>query len=432
MSFTPTILYEDNHLLVVEKPVNMPVQADASGDRDLLTALKTYIKEKYSKPGEAYLGLVHRLDRPVGGVMVFAKTSKAAARLTSQFKGREAQKRYTAIVEGYPRPTAELNDWLCKDESTNTVSVVTEDAKGAKAAALRYTLLRQEGKLSLLDVEPRTGRPHQIRVQLSHANLPILGDQRYNHYSETGSQIRLWAYSLTVKHPTTGETMSFFSMPKWKEFKTQLKYLPAYSVCCAVFENDELLIVDKKSGVEVEEGLTAELSAIESELYTVHRLDANTEGLVVFAKNEAARDRLTEEFRERRVHKCYHAVVTGYMAGAGKLTDYALKDEKNATVRICDANTPGAAVMETEFVCMNARQNPDLTLVKLLPKTGRTHQLRVQLANVNHPIVGDDKYGNRTMNRELKARRQLLLAKSIDIDGVFAESCKEFDLDLFG
>ena len=120
----PHILYEDNHLLVVEKPENLPVQADASGDADLLSLCKAYVKEKYQKPGEAYLGLVHRLDRPVGGVMIFARTSKAAARLTAQFKDRRAKKRYVAIVDGDAPAFSECVDWLLKDESTNTTRVV--------------------------------------------------------------------------------------------------------------------------------------------------------------------------------------------------------------------------------------------------------------------------------------------------------------------
>ncbi|MBQ9924151.1 MAG: RNA pseudouridine synthase, partial [Clostridia bacterium] len=199
------VLYEDNHLLVVKKPPNVPVQADASGDEDLLTACKGYIKEKYQKPGEVYLGLVHRLDRPVGGVLVFARTSKAAARLTEQFSAHRAQKRYAAVVEGSAPGEGRLFDWLLKNEGTNTTSVVKEGTSGAKAARLSFRTLARDGGSSLLDVDLETGRPHQIRVQLSHAGLPIRGDQRYNPRAKVGEQIRLWAYALTIAHPTLKE-----------------------------------------------------------------------------------------------------------------------------------------------------------------------------------------------------------------------------------
>ena len=173
------ILYEDNHLLVVEKPVNLPVQADSSGDEDLLTLLKAYLRARYDKPGEAYLGLVHRLDRPVGGVMAFAKTSKAAARLTAQFHSHEAKKRYAAIVAGHPKPQESLTDWLYKDEATFSSRVVPAGTPGAKEARLRYALIGQAQETALLDIELDTGRPHQIRVQLIHAGYPVYGDQRY-------------------------------------------------------------------------------------------------------------------------------------------------------------------------------------------------------------------------------------------------------------
>ena len=167
------ILYEDNHLLVVEKPVNLPVQADSSGDEDLLSLLKAYLRSHYGKPGEAYLGLVHRLDRPVGGVMVFAKTSKAAQRLSAQFNTHEAKKRYTAIVSGRPDAQEHLTDWLYKDETTFSSRVVPRGTDGAKEARLSYSLLGQAEKTALLDIELYTGRPHQIRVQLLHAGYPI-------------------------------------------------------------------------------------------------------------------------------------------------------------------------------------------------------------------------------------------------------------------
>ena len=139
------IIYEDNHLLVVEKPPNMPVQEDASGDIDLLRTLKAYIKEKYNKPGDVYLGLVHRLDRPVGGVMVFARTSKAAARLSAQFSKKQSMKCYAAIVCGEVKPEDSLFDYLVRDEKTNTTSVASETAQGAKPARLRYRRVAKKG-----------------------------------------------------------------------------------------------------------------------------------------------------------------------------------------------------------------------------------------------------------------------------------------------
>ncbi|MGN0784087.1 MAG: RluA family pseudouridine synthase, partial [Candidatus Aphodomorpha sp.] len=207
------ILYEDNHLLVVEKPVNVPVQADVTGDDDLLSMCRRYIKEAYNKPGEAFVALVHRLDRPVGGVMVFARTSKAAARLTAQFKGHTAKKRYAAVVEGCPPAGKRLVDYLLKDERTHSSAVVPEGTEGAKRAELRYQKLAECGGRALLDIELFTGRPHQIRVQLAHDGYPILGDQRYNPAAKPGTQICLWAYALTIQHPTLGEEMTFFSLP---------------------------------------------------------------------------------------------------------------------------------------------------------------------------------------------------------------------------
>ena len=319
------VLYEDNHLLVVEKPANVPVQADASGDEDLLSACKGYIKEKYQKPGEVYLGLVHRLDRPVGGVMVFARTSKAAARLTEQFSAHRAQKRYAAIVEGSAPAEARLSDCLLKNESTNTTSVVKEGTPGAKPARLSYrTLMRADG-LSLLDVDLQTGRPHQIRVQLSHSGFPIKGDQRYNPSARVGDQIRLWAYALTIAHPTLKEPMTFYALPPFSEFPTAVKYLPAFRACSAVYEDEDMLVADKNAGVEVETDLVSELSAISSPLYPVHRLDANTVGLVVLARTEDAEERLLDAFARHETGKVYEAILVGAPSKReGTLVQYGL------------------------------------------------------------------------------------------------------------
>lgn len=421
------ILYEDNHLLVVEKPVNLPVQADASGDPDLLGTLKAYVKERYNKPGEAYLGLVHRLDRPVGGVMVFARTSKAAARLSEQFRSHKAKKRYVAVVEGCPKPSDSLCDFLVKDERTNTSRVVPAGTAGAKEARLQYRCLAREGGLALLDVSLDTGRPHQIRVQLAHAGLPILGDQRYNKAAAAGTQIRLFAYALTLTHPTLGEPLRFFARPNWAEFALQLRFLPASEVCSAVFMDERLLIVDKQAGVEVEGELMAELSAVESELWPVHRLDANTEGLVAFARSEAARDALLEAFRLHETEKSYEAVVVGApKEAAARLCHYAVKDEAAGRMRLCPKGTAGAVTMELAYRVREERNG--LSLLEICLFTGRTHQIRVQLAAIGCPVLGDDVYGDREANKRYGQRRQLLLAKRLTVLGVSAESQKALSL----
>ena len=422
------VLYEDNHLLVVEKPENIPVQADASGDADLLSIAKAYIKEAYQKPGEVYLGLVHRLDRPVGGVMVFARTSKAAARLTAQFKDRRAEKRYVAIVEGDPKPNAECVDWLKKDESTNTTYVVREGTPDAKKAILRYRTLAKANGTALLDVMLFTGRPHQIRVQLSSRNLPIKGDMRYHPHAKPGTQIRLWAYKLSLSHPTTGETLTFFSTPPWNEFPAALKLLPAGSVCCGVYYDDDLLVADKYAGAEVEGALLGELSAIFDPLYPVHRLDANTEGLVVFARTEAMRDRLLEAFSRHETEKIYHAVTVGCPKD-GRYVHYAQKDVEDAYMRLCRKDDPNALRMESEVRVLERKGGLALVEVRLL--TGRTHQIRVQLAALGCPVLGDDKYGDRGANKRYRKRRQMLLAKKLTILDRTFESCKQFDLNDF-
>lgn len=201
------ILYEDNHLLVVEKPVNIPVQADISGDDNLLDMLKTYLKEKYNKKGNVYLGLVHRLDRPVGGVMVFAKTSKAASRLSSQVKNHELKKQYHAIICGNINEKGNFIDKLLKNEKENIVSV----NPNGKEARLSYEKVGLKDNLSLVKINLETGRSHQIRVQFSYHGYPLYGDQKYNRKSKKGEQISLWATKLTIKHPITKEELSFES-----------------------------------------------------------------------------------------------------------------------------------------------------------------------------------------------------------------------------
>ncbi|MFW3455176.1 RluA family pseudouridine synthase [Aerococcus viridans] len=197
------ILYEDNHLLLVQKPVNIPVQGDQSGDKDLLTYLKEDIKYRYQKPGNVYLGLVHRLDRPVGGAMVFAKTSKAASRLSDQVRRNDMGRTYYAVVHGRPKQASNrLVDYLYKNRQKNIVSIVSKNHKEGKKAVLDYTVIVSKDGLSLVSVQLQTGRPHQIRVQLAGMGTPIWGDQKYGQqYSQVGQQIALWATSLTLEHP---------------------------------------------------------------------------------------------------------------------------------------------------------------------------------------------------------------------------------------
>lgn len=217
------ILYEDNHLLVVIKKPNIPVCADESHDLDLLTSLKQYIKEKYHKPGAVYLGLVHRLDRPVGGVMVFAKTSKAASRLSEQVRKNELKKEYMAVVTGQIAKCGQYEDRLLKNSKTNITKV---DKKG-KISILEYELLKydQNSNYSLVKINLKTGRSHQIRVQFASRSHYLYGDQKYNPFAKAGEQIALCATKLSFVHPTTKEQLSFsISLPDsypWNIFKVE-------------------------------------------------------------------------------------------------------------------------------------------------------------------------------------------------------------------
>ena len=210
------VIYEDNHIIVVKKQPNIPSQADKTADMDMLTLIKEYIKEKYDKPGKVYLGLVHRLDRPVGGVMVFAKTSKAASRLSDQVREKVFKKKYLAVVDGkFEESTGVLEDYLYKDERNNMSKVVSKDKKNAKLAKLDYEVLKynEVKNLSLLKINLHTGRHHQIRVQLSNFKHSIFGDQKYGTRGK-GKQIALWSYYLEIVHPVTKERMEFEDLPE--------------------------------------------------------------------------------------------------------------------------------------------------------------------------------------------------------------------------
>ena len=203
------VIYEDNHLLVVRKPFNVPVQADSSGDEDLLSILKGYIKKKYNKPGNVYLGLVHRLDRPTEGIMVFARTSKAAKRLSSQICNHEFKKSYVAVICGKVYESGRLSDKLLKDNKTN----ISKVSPLGKIAILNYEFLEYKNGLSLVKIDLETGRSHQIRVQFSSRGFPLYGDYKYN--TKPSGNLALFAYALEFTHPVTKERLKFsLDLPK--------------------------------------------------------------------------------------------------------------------------------------------------------------------------------------------------------------------------
>ena len=208
----PDVLYEDNHVLVAVKPPNMLSQADNTGDTDLLSLLKEYIRVEYNKPGNVYLGLVHRLDRPVGGLMVFARTSKAASRLSEQMRRHEMGREYLCVAVGEAEDTFTLTDYLWKDPIQNRVTVCEADRKGAQRAELHGRCIDRREGTSLCALKLETGRKHQIRAQMSNVGLPLWGDNKYGG-GIPGQQIALWGYKLTFVHPVTHRVMRFYSMP---------------------------------------------------------------------------------------------------------------------------------------------------------------------------------------------------------------------------
>ena len=218
------ILHEDNQIIVVLKPQNVACCPDESGDDNLFDCIKRYIKTTYNKPGNVFLGLVHRLDRPTGGVMVFAKTSKAASRLSEQMKNGGFEKRYLAVLCGVPsRKQATLENYLKKNTVNNMVFVCTQTEDGAKFASLDYEIKQEVAGLSLAEVNLHTGRTHQIRVQMASINCPVYGDMRYGGEKAVKGKLALWAYSLRLTHPTTGERLRFIAEPPkeegiWKKF----------------------------------------------------------------------------------------------------------------------------------------------------------------------------------------------------------------------
>ncbi len=219
-----TILYEDNHIIVVMKPQGLPSCGDESGDDNMLEQVRRYVKEKYNKPGNVYIGLIHRLDRPTGGVMVFAKTSKAASRLAEQMRNGDFEKKYLAVLVGTPKePKGTLVNYLKKNPVNNMVYICTQTTDGAKMASLEYRVLEEKGGYCLADIKLHTGRTHQIRVQMAGFSHPVYGDMRYGGENAKKGNLALWAYSLTFTHPVTKERLRFMLEPPaenvpWKNF----------------------------------------------------------------------------------------------------------------------------------------------------------------------------------------------------------------------
>ncbi len=214
------VLYEDNHIIVVLKPINVLSQSDITGDLDMLTMVKNYVKEKYNKPGNVYIGLVHRLDRPTGGIMVFARTSKAAKRLSEQIKKKEFKKSYLAVVRNLKNDRGILENYIKKVDNS---SVITDEENG-KYAKLYYEKIKDKNNLSLVKIDLETGRHHQIRVQFKNINSPLYGDQKYGIKDK--EQLALFAYKLEFIHPVTKENLVFKIYPNYgifKEFKECFK-----------------------------------------------------------------------------------------------------------------------------------------------------------------------------------------------------------------
>ncbi|MDE6471811.1 MAG: RluA family pseudouridine synthase [Clostridia bacterium] len=209
------VLYEDNHVIVVVKPCNIPSQADSSGDKDMLTIVKEYLINKYDKVGDAYVGLIHRLDRPTGGVMVFAKTSKSASRLSEEIKSGEFEKKYLCVTCGVPKQrNGQLKHYLKKNQAKNIVQIVPQATDGAKLALLDYSFLQEVKGFSLFKIALHTGRSHQIRVQMASLGLPLFGDSKYGALPATFKHnLGLWATEVKFIHPTTKETMTFIVHP---------------------------------------------------------------------------------------------------------------------------------------------------------------------------------------------------------------------------
>ncbi len=212
------ILFEDNHLIAVNKPHGQLVQADEGGELSLLDEVKGLIKERDQKPGNVFVGLLHRLDRPVGGVVLFAKTSKAASRLSNQFRQHTIHKVYWAVVEGCPTSLeGEVVQWLVKDKDENIVTAFDHEVENSQKAELRYKVLKA-GANSLVEIYPKTGRPHQIRVAMATLGCSIVGDLKYGAQTKLNHNIALLARSLSFDHPVSKDRITVTAQPSLEIF----------------------------------------------------------------------------------------------------------------------------------------------------------------------------------------------------------------------
>jgi 23S rRNA pseudouridine1911/1915/1917 synthase len=216
------VLFEDNHCIAVNKPHGQLTQSDYTGDVSLMRDVRAFIKERDAKPGDVFIGLLHRLDRPVGGIVLFAKTSKGASRLSEQFRARRVHKTYLAVVEGSPKAASgEVRHWLRKDDSANIVRVVPPGTADAKEAMLTYRVLRTVGGRSLVEVKPETGRPHQIRVAVSSLGTPIVDDAKYGAstaHGEIAGGIPLFASKLEFFSPVGDNPVTVEATPTHEAF----------------------------------------------------------------------------------------------------------------------------------------------------------------------------------------------------------------------
>lgn len=223
----PRVIYEDNHLLIVEKPTGWLVQGDETGDSTLTDWGTEYIRKKYKKPGNVFCQPCHRLDRPVGGLVTFARTSKALERMNKLFRDHEIEKSYLAVVQGTPSSSEkELVHWLDKDSQRNIAKAYDKQKGKSKRASLSYRMVASHGKVSLLEIKPKTGRPHQIRVQMKANETPIKGDLKYGFpKANQDKSIDLFAYKLEFIHPVKKEPLKVITKPKWPDFQAFINEL---------------------------------------------------------------------------------------------------------------------------------------------------------------------------------------------------------------
>lgn len=217
----PSVIYEDNHLLVVEKPTGWLVQGDETGDGTLTGWATEYIRRKYKKPGNVFCQPCHRLDRPVGGLVVYARTSKALERMNKLFRERSIAKTYLAIVDGVPKHSEQvLKHWLDKDFQKNKAHAYSKPKGNAKEAILSYRMIATHSRISLLEIKPETGRPHQIRIQMRENKTSIRGDLKYGFSkAKQDKSIDLYAFKLEFEHPVKKEPIKLISKPNWPDFQ---------------------------------------------------------------------------------------------------------------------------------------------------------------------------------------------------------------------